>query len=141
MNCWKCIKNIKEKSNICFIQFLFMVMEHSVWKSPKSRIQHCERSELRLHFEWTKVCFKMSRKPLTLQFLKLAVKQCYQASQFWYAENCRKMPKFKCTLLDDFQTTCPCCHILCQIRDYLRLEKVAREWKIIKVRYCKRESK
>ena len=21
----------------------------------KSRIQHCERSELRLHFEWTKV--------------------------------------------------------------------------------------
>ena len=28
----------------------------------KSRIQHCERSELRLHFEWTKVhkkCQKM----------------------------------------------------------------------------------
>ena len=24
-------------------------------KSPKSRIQHCERSELRLHFEWTNV--------------------------------------------------------------------------------------
>ena len=22
---------------------------------PKSRIQYCERSELRLHFEWTKV--------------------------------------------------------------------------------------
>ena len=22
---------------------------------PKSRIQHCERSELRLHFEWTKI--------------------------------------------------------------------------------------
>ena len=28
---------------------------HSVWKSQKSLIQHCERSELRLHFEWTKV--------------------------------------------------------------------------------------
>ena len=24
---------------------------------PKSRIQHCERSELRLHFEWTKFEF------------------------------------------------------------------------------------
>ena len=22
---------------------------------PKSRIRHCERSELRLHFEWTEV--------------------------------------------------------------------------------------
>ena len=28
---------------------------HGVWKSQKSLIQHCERSELRLHFEWTKV--------------------------------------------------------------------------------------
>ena len=28
---------------------------HSVWKSQKSLIQHYERSELRLHFEWTEV--------------------------------------------------------------------------------------
>ena len=29
---------------------------HTVFENrPKSRIQHCERSELRLHFEWTKV--------------------------------------------------------------------------------------
>ena len=28
---------------------------HGIWKSQKSLIlQHCERSELRLHFEWTK---------------------------------------------------------------------------------------
>ena len=30
---------------------------------PKSRIQHCERSELRLHYEWTNVyqkCQKMA---------------------------------------------------------------------------------
>ena len=40
------------KSILCrksFFQF------HGVWKSQKSLIQHCERSELRLHFEWTKV--------------------------------------------------------------------------------------
>ena len=29
--------------------------QHSVENHRKSRIQHCERSELRLHFEWTKV--------------------------------------------------------------------------------------
>ena len=29
---------------------------HTMFENlPKSRIQHCERSELRLHFEWTKV--------------------------------------------------------------------------------------
>ena len=30
-------------------------LHHGVWKSQKSLIQHCERSELRLPFEWTKV--------------------------------------------------------------------------------------
>ena len=33
---------------------------HSVWKLQKSRIQQCERSELQLHFEWTKVHQKWS---------------------------------------------------------------------------------
>ena len=28
-------------------------ISHSVWKSQKSLIQHCERSELRLYFTWT----------------------------------------------------------------------------------------
>ena len=30
-------------------------------KSLKSLIQHCERSELRLHFEWTKSSLKMAK--------------------------------------------------------------------------------
>ena len=34
----------------------------------KGLIQHCERSELHLHFEWTKSSLKIP---------KIAVKQCY----------------------------------------------------------------
>ena len=35
---------------------LFILHEHGVWKYQKSIIQHCERSELRLHFEtWNSV--------------------------------------------------------------------------------------
>ena len=51
----------------------------------KSRIQHCERSELRLHFEWTKVnqkCQKMVHFGEFLKKLKLAVKQFYQTGHF-----------------------------------------------------------
>ena len=43
----------------------------------KSLIQHCERSELRLHFEWTKVKLKNAKNgPIWRVFenLKLAVK-------------------------------------------------------------------
>ena len=36
---------------ILLSSFLNTVFENC----PKSRIQHCERSELRLHYEWTKV--------------------------------------------------------------------------------------
>ena len=32
-----------------------LIFIHSVWKSQKSLIQNCERSELSLHFNWTKV--------------------------------------------------------------------------------------
>ena len=64
-------------------------MRHSVWKSQKSLIQLCERSELRLHFEWTKVVknakngsfWRVSETP------KLAVKQCYQTCQLYYDKN------------------------------------------------------
>ena len=51
---------------------------------PKSRIQHCERSELYLHFEWTKVHQKCQKWPIWRVFenLKLAVTQCYQTGQF-----------------------------------------------------------
>ena len=55
-------------------------VEHGVWKSQKSLIQHCERSELRLHFEWTKV-------PKNAKKLKLV-------------ENA------KCDIFGDFQTLC-----------------------------------
>ena len=50
----------------------------------KSLIQHCERSELRLHFEWTKVNKNAKNCPFWRVFekLKLAVKQCYQTGQF-----------------------------------------------------------
>ena len=47
----------------------------------KSFIQHCERSDLRLHFEWTKVN-----------------QQCPKL-----VENA-KIQKFKCDILGDFQT-------------------------------------
>ena len=45
----------------------------------KSLIQHCERSELCLHFEWTKVNCPFWR---VFENLKLAVKQCYQTGHF-----------------------------------------------------------
>ena len=52
----------------------------------KSLIQHCERSELRLHFEWTKKFIQNAKKCLKfgefLENLELAVKQCYQTGQF-----------------------------------------------------------
>ena len=43
----------------------------------KSIIQHCERSELCLHFEWTKWAILVN-----FENLKLVVKQCYQTGQF-----------------------------------------------------------
>ena len=49
---------------------------------PKSRIQHCERSELRIHFEWTKVDWKCQKCSFlaSFEYLKLAVKQFYQTA-------------------------------------------------------------
>ena len=37
---------------------------------PKSRIQHCERSELRLHFEKTKVHWKCQKRSILASFWK-----------------------------------------------------------------------
>ena len=50
----------------------------------KSLIQHCERSELRLHFEWTEVNKNAKNGQFWQVFenLKLAVKQCYQKGKF-----------------------------------------------------------
>ena len=44
----------------------------------KSLIQHCERSELHLHFEWIKV----NQKCQYFKNLNLVVEQCYQTGQF-----------------------------------------------------------
>ena len=50
----------------------------------KCLIQHCERSELSLHLEWTKVNLNAKNGPFWRVFknMKLAVKQCYQTCQF-----------------------------------------------------------
>ena len=45
----------------------------------------CERSELRLHFEWTKVDLNAKNGPFWRFFEKL--KQCYQTSHDKWAEN------------------------------------------------------
>ena len=47
-------------------------------------MQHCERSELRLHFELTKEIKNAKNSPFWRVFenLKFAVKQCYQTGQF-----------------------------------------------------------
>ena len=63
----------------------------------KSLIQNCERSELHLHFEWTKVHYKGKNGQFWRVFenLKFAVKKCYQTGQFWLDKNWWKMPKLK----------------------------------------------
>ena len=50
----------------------------------KSRIRHCERSELRLHIEWPKIDQNAKNGTFWQVFenLKLAVKQCYQTGHF-----------------------------------------------------------
>ena len=54
----------------------------------KSLIQHCQRSELRLHFEWTKVNWKCQKWSILTSLWK-----------------CQKS-KFKCDILSSFQTMC-----------------------------------
>ena len=50
----------------------------------KSLIQHCERSELRLHLSGQELIKNAKNGPFWRVFenLKLAVKQCYQTGQF-----------------------------------------------------------
>ena len=44
----------------------------------KSLIKHCERGELRFHFEWTKVNLMPKNGQFVFENLKFAVKQCHQ---------------------------------------------------------------
>ena len=64
----------------------------------KSLIQHCERSELRLHFEWTKVHYKCQKWSILASFWKpeacgqtvLADRSILIGQKNWW-----KMPKLK----------------------------------------------
>ena len=75
----------------------------------KSLIQHCKRSKLRWHFEWTKGNKKYHKRSILASFWK--PKACGQTvlpdksvlKEQNLVENA-KMPKFKCVILSDFQT-------------------------------------
>ena len=48
------MRGLRERSSALAIAL--KLLERTVFENHrKSLIQHCERSELRLHFEWTKV--------------------------------------------------------------------------------------
>ena len=61
----------------------------------KSRIQHCERSELRLHFEWPKVK-SAKNSQIVLPDRSHLIGQIL--------EKIAKIEKFKCDILSNFQT-------------------------------------
>ena len=66
---------------ICLIQNYYAQCSKII---VESLIQLCERSELCLHFEWTKLNFKCQKSQFWRFFenLKLAFKLCYQAYHF-----------------------------------------------------------
>ena len=67
----------------------------------ESLIQHCERSELCLHFELSGQ--KFIEKAKNVELLNLLVKQRYHICSFKLDKNCWKMPKFKCNILSIFK--------------------------------------
>ena len=77
----------------------------------KSIIQHCERSELRLHFEWTKINWKCQKWSILASFWKpeicgqtvLPDRSVLKGQKL--VENA-KIKKFKCDILSKFQTMC-----------------------------------
>ena len=73
----------------------------------KSRIQPCERSELRLHLEWTKVHQKMVNFGEFFESLKVkqAVLRVLNFDWTKIDEN-EKIQKFKCDIMSNFQTLC-----------------------------------
>ena len=56
----KIVKNVNTLSQIFFVfrEKEFLLNARSLKITEKSLIQHCERSELRLHFEWTELIKK-----------------------------------------------------------------------------------
>ena len=77
----------------------------------KSLIQHCDQSELRLHFEWTKVDQKCQKWSILASFWKPeACGQTVLPDRLILigqklAENA-KIEKLKCDIFSDLQTLC-----------------------------------
>ena len=83
-----------------------------VWKSQKkSHIQHCESSEPRLHFEWTKVHQKCQKLVNFGEFFKTwSLRSNSGTRQITFiVQKIVENAKIKCNILSHFQTIC---HIL-----------------------------
>ena len=83
--------SLSTSKQACTFQVEITVFENH----PKCRIQQCERSELHLHFEWTKV-HKNAKNLRGFLKLKLVVKQCYQTWEQKLAKNTKNyiLPNF-----------------------------------------------
>ena len=84
---------------------------HGVWKSPKSLILHCQRSELRLHFEWKKVHHKCQKMVNFGEFLKTWSLRSNSGTRpvTFVVQKMVEKAKIKSNILSHFQTIC---HIL-----------------------------
>ena len=71
---------------------------HNVWKLQKSLIQHFERTELRLYFEWTKINQKCQNWSILVTFWKtwkLRINSATRQVNFKKDINWWKMPEIK----------------------------------------------
>ena len=81
----------------------------TVFENPeKSLIQHCERSELRLYFEWTKVILKCQKRSILAIFWKPEAcgKTVLPDRSILIGEKLlekAKIEKLKCDIFADFQ--------------------------------------
>ena len=92
----------------------------------KSIINHCERSELRLHFEWTKVIQKCQKWSILASFWKpdacgqtvLPDRSVLIGKKLVVKTN---IQKFKCDILSNFQTMCisMLINLYCVLKDLL----------------------
>ena len=114
INCTTCFayKPNFLRKYIIYKQILKFVIGFTVFENHrKSLIQHCERSNLRLHFEGTKVNQKSQKWSISGSFWK--PKACSQTELpdrpvfigRILVENA-KTEKFKCDIFGDFQALC-----------------------------------
>ena len=81
---------------------------HSDWRPQKSLTQHCERSEQRLHFEWSWPCDKSSSK--IGYFSEFSKTWCLRSNSVTRQVNCNKIKicekcqNSKCDIFGHFQT-------------------------------------